>query len=158
MINYRQILILIVFLISWINVGLSQKLDKTKKNWGEIESIFQNVASNSKFTKHCSFEYKKEEQIDVDLWDKGYKLLLSDIDKSNVIKLVDYYIKFCNECDSSSMIHKFLKERNSFLADDFYSIDLHYKIVKRETLDILILIYSKGGYILFTMGFREDKK
>lgn len=154
MINNRQILILIIFLVTRINFGLSQELNKVNKDWRKIESIFQKIEPNSELKSHCEFEYKKGSEPDVDMWDISYKLLLSDIDRPKVVKLVDYYVRCCNECDSNSTIRKFQVERDSFLTDDFYSIELNYKIVKKKTLGILALIYFKKGYILFSIDFK----
>jgi hypothetical protein len=156
MIKDKPVLILIFFLIYFHNSGLAQKFDNIKDDKISIDSIFYNLEQQSGLNNQCRIEFKNVTEPDVDLWDTNYILIVSQIEKSKVLQLVDCYVRFCNTCDSNTVKNTLLGKMDLFLTSDMYSIELHYKLKQGKVEDLLSLIYFKEGYILFSMRIKKD--
>lgn len=147
--NFKVIsCLLIVFVIPVVD-SCQQK--ETNDDWQEIESVFEKIENLSSKKRKCSFEYKEGMEPDVDVFDPEFKMILSELSKKQVVKLIDYYCVSCMDSLIGDDGTDFKSRVNFFLDESSYSIQLDYKQMNGVTSDVICLIYNSKRYLFFSI-------
>ena len=77
-------------------------------------------------------------------------MILGEIYKEQIIKLVSYYIEACGKKDKTITTQKV----KDFIADKTYSIQLDYKVENNKTSNLICLVYDGQRYLFFSMGLQ----
>ncbi|MEP6556612.1 MAG: hypothetical protein ABJB11_23860 [Ferruginibacter sp.] len=146
---------LIVFLISILFPFATNGQDSERDKYNKIDSSFINLVSQSQKSnkKLFDFEYKNGPEPNVDVIDTDFDLLLTKLEKSQILKLVSYFSNFYKQSEPDKTGKYLSNKMKSFLTHGIYSVEFNYKSINQITTNIICLIYGHGKYILFSLGY-----
>jgi hypothetical protein len=129
--------------------------DSDLNHFKKIDSCFSSLVAQSKNLrkKLFDFKYKNGQEPNVDIVDMDYELLLTKLEKSQILKLVGYFSNFYKKSEPSINGKYLLNKMKLFLTPGSYSVEFSYKSANQNTTNVICLIYGQGKYILFSIGY-----